>query len=132
MCSTGQACLEKPIERTRGRNHSNNFKTGQVLSGSRKTRCCWRASRVSIPRRMFNVSLRSRLATTITAPARRKTPPSVSSCCSGEVRTSAEGADRLHLHDLRFLVLEMIIDRFHEAIGEFLHFFLDIAKAVLG
>ena len=40
--------------------------------------------------------------------------------------------DRLDLHDLGFFVLEMIVDGFDEAIGELLHFILNIAEAVLG
>ena len=40
--------------------------------------------------------------------------------------------DRLHLHDLGFFVLEMVIDRFDEAIGQFLHFVFHVAQLVLG
>src|SRR6266436_1205118 len=40
--------------------------------------------------------------------------------------------NRLHLHDLGFFVLEMVIDRFDKTIGELLHFILNIAQAVLG
>ena len=36
-------------------------------------------------------------------------------------------SDELHLHDLGFFVLEMIVNGFNEAIGELLHFFLNIA-----
>ena len=45
---------------------------------------------------------------------------------------SQEARAELHLHDLGFLVLEVIVDRFNEAISEFLHFILNIAQAVLG
>jgi len=38
----------------------------------------------------------------------------------------------LHLQDLGFFVFEMIVDRFHEAIGKLLHFILNITQAVLG
>ncbi len=45
---------------------------------------------------------------------------------------SQEARAELHLHDLSFFVLEMIVDRFDEAIGKLLHFILNIAQAVLG
>src|SRR5215510_1099746 len=38
----------------------------------------------------------------------------------------------LHLQNLRFFVLEVIVDGFHETIGQLLHLFLDIAKTVFG
>ena len=49
-----------------------------------------------------------------------------------ETRALPQIARQLDLHDLGFLVLEVIIDRFNEAIGELLHFVLCIAKAVFG
>src|SRR5213594_1372518 len=48
----------------------------------------------------------------------------------GTIEPPAE-ANELHLHDLGILVLEMIVDRFDEAIRELLHFFLHIAQPVL-
>jgi hypothetical protein len=47
-------------------------------------------------------------------------------------RVLPKPARELHLHDLGFFVLEMIVDGFDEAIGELLHFILNIAQAVLG
>ncbi len=38
--------------------------------------------------------------------------------------------DRSHLHDLGFFVLEMVIDGFDEAIGEFLHFGFHVAQLI--
>ena len=38
----------------------------------------------------------------------------------------------LHLHDLGFFVLEMIIDGFDEAVGKFLHFAFHVAQLILG
>ena len=42
-----------------------------------------------------------------------------------------QNSAELHLHDLGFFVLEMIIDGFDEAIGELLHFALHIVQLVL-
>ena len=64
-----------------------------------------------------------------------RSPPSNESqgkACFGATPKPTRGTRALHLHDVRFLVLEMIIDRFNEAIGEFLHFFLHIAKTIFG
>jgi hypothetical protein len=44
-----------------------------------------------------------------------------------ETRALPRPARELHFHDLGFFVLEMVIDRFDEAVGELLHFVLDIA-----
>ena len=49
-----------------------------------------------------------------------------------EMCMSQEARAELHLHDLGFFVFEMIVDGFDEAIGELLHFILNIAQAVLG
>src|ERR1041385_2162857 len=38
----------------------------------------------------------------------------------------------LDFHDLSFFMLEMFIDRMHEAIREFLHFVFRVAQLVLG
>ena len=47
-------------------------------------------------------------------------------------RDSGSRATALHLHDLGFFVLKMIVDGLDEAIGKLLHFILNIAQAVLG
>src|SRR5581483_4443052 len=49
-----------------------------------------------------------------------------------DARRTSHKSDELHLHNFRFLVLEMIVDRFDETVGELLHFLLHIAQLVLG
>jgi hypothetical protein len=39
---------------------------------------------------------------------------------------------QLHLHDLGFFVLEVIVDGFDEAVCELLHFAFDVAQLILG
>ena len=43
----------------------------------------------------------------------------------------SDNSDGLHFHDLSFFVLEVVIDGFNEAIGEFLHFAFYIAQLIL-
>jgi hypothetical protein len=51
---------------------------------------------------------------------------------SNRKRWMSQGARaELHLHDLSFFVLEMVVDRMHEAVREFLHFAFDIAQLIL-
>jgi hypothetical protein len=129
--STGQARLEKLIERTRNRNHCNNCEARQILSGNRKASCRWYESRASISggRSAFcrdRCSLQSLARQSGGERGRRYQAILVT-----EPQFLRE-IGPLHLQDLGFLVFEMIVDRLNEAISELLNFVLRIAKAVFG
>jgi len=46
---------------------------------------------------------------------------------AASTRALTASPTELHLHDLGFFVLEMIVDRFDKAIGKLLHFVFHIA-----
>src|SRR5882724_2709293 len=73
-------------------------------------------------------ALKSRIPTLwLTAPAAKVSQFSKPAQLIGGAAGQCGNSAKLHLHDFGFFVLEMIIDRFNESIGELLNLVLHVA-----